>query len=258
MREFDRLVEIMQVLRAPGGCPWDARQDHASIARCVVEEAYELVEAIEEGDVEHMMEELGDVLLQVVFHGVIARDLGEFTVQDVIERLISKLVERHPHVFGDATAATAADVVRNWERIKESDPRRPRRVSVLDGIPKGLPPVIKARRLQSAASRVGFDWKDPRDVVKKIQEEIREFEDALESGDTRRVKDEVGDLLFSVVNLARLCRVDPDSALAGSNRKFSARFHAIEKKAEASGKTLADMTLEEMDRIWESTKTERP
>ncbi len=255
MEEFDRLVGIFERLRAPGGCPWDAQQDHRTIARCSIEEAYELFDAIETGDAEHMREELGDVLLQVVFHSIIARDLGEFTLADVINGLADKLVSRHPHVFGDARVETAGEVVRNWERIKGRERGKERRKSILDGVPESLPSLMAARKMQAAVSRVGFDWQDPRGVLGKIREETGELAEALESGGQGAIAGEIGDLLFTVVNLARLCGVDPESALRAANRKFRSRFGAIEEEAARRGVTLEEMTLDEMDEIWEGTKT---
>lgn len=255
MEEFDRLVGIFERLRAPGGCPWDAQQDHRTIARCSIEEAYELFDAIETGDAEHMREELGDVLLQVVFHSIIARDLGEFTLADVINGLADKLVSRHPHVFGDARVETAGEVVRNWERIKGRERGKERRKSILDGVPENLPSLMAARKMQAAVSRVGFDWQDPRGVLDKIREETGELAEALESGEQGAIAGEIGDLLFTVVNLARLCGVDPESALRAANRKFRSRFGAIEEEAARRGVTLEEMTLDEMDEIWEGTKT---
>ncbi|HNQ85781.1 MAG TPA: nucleoside triphosphate pyrophosphohydrolase [Deltaproteobacteria bacterium] len=255
MEEFDRLVGIFERLRAPGGCPWDAQQDHRTIARCSIEEAYELFDAIETGDAEHMREELGDVLLQVVFHSIIARDLGEFTLADVINGLADKLVSRHPHVFGDARVETAGEVVRNWERIKGRERGKERRKSILDGVPENLPSLMAARKMQAAVSRVGFDWQDPRGVLDKIREETGELAEALESGEQGAIAGEIGDLLFTAVNLARLCGVDPESALRAANRKFRSRFGAIEEEAARRGVTLEEMTLDEMDEIWEGTKT---
>ncbi len=255
MEEFDRLVGIFERLRAPGGCPWDAQQDHRTIARCSIEEAYELFDAIETGDAEHMREELGDLLLQVVFHSIIARDLGEFTLADVISGLADKLVSRHPHVFGDARVETAGEVVRNWEKIKGRERGKEHRKSILDDVPVNLPSLMAARKMQAAASRVGFDWQDPRGVLDKIREETGELAEALERGEQGAIAGEIGDLFFTVVNLARLCGVDPESALRAANRKFRSRFGAIEAEASRRGVTLEEMTPEEMDEIWEGTKT---
>ncbi|HRW81007.1 MAG TPA: nucleoside triphosphate pyrophosphohydrolase, partial [Desulfomonilia bacterium] len=204
---------------------------------------------------EHMREELGDVLLQVVFHSIIARDLGEFTLADVINGLADKLVSRHPHVFGDARVETAGEVVRNWERIKGRERGKERRKSILDGVPENLPSLMAARKMQAAVSRVGFDWQDPRGVLDKIREETGELAEALESGEQGAIAGEIGDLLFTAVNLARLCGVDPESALRAANRKFRSRFGAIEEEAARRGVTLEEMTLDEMDEIWEGTKT---
>lgn len=257
MEKFTTLVEIMKTLRAPGGCPWDAQQDHESIARCVVEEAYELLDAIQNNNADHMREELGDVLLQVIFHSLIAEDKGEFTLEDVVEGLTEKLVVRHPHVFRGERVQSSADVERNWQKIKDADPQRASGASILGNIPRGLPPLLAARKMQSAASRCGFDWKDPRDVVGKLEEELCEIKAAMDSLDKGLVEEEIGDLLFSVVNLARLCGVDPEAALAKTNNKFRSRFSAIEMEAKRRGVELSGLTIEEMDEIWESTKSKK-
>jgi tetrapyrrole methylase family protein/MazG family protein len=257
MKEFDNLVHILEILRAPGGCPWDAEQDHSSIAHCAIEEAYELLDAIEAGDPGHIREELGDILLQVVFHSLIARDAGEFTLKDVIDGLSLKLISRHAHVFGGPRAGSSSEVVERWQKIKEAELGGVVRSSILDGIPGGMSPLMAARKMQSAASRVGFDWKDPKDVIAKISEELSELAAALDRGGKDAVKEELGDLLFTVVNCARLCSVEPEAALAAANRKFRERFSLIEREAKKRGKGLIDMSLEEMDEIWESAKDSR-
>lgn len=254
MEEFDHLVQIFERLRAPGGCPWDAEQDHKSISRCIIEEAYELFDAIHQGSAEHMQEELGDVLLQVVFHSIIARDNGEFDLKGVINGLAEKLISRHPHVFGDVQADTSAEVKRNWERLKRKEKGKARRESILDGIPRKLPALQAARKIQSVVSRVGFDWEDAQGVMEKIDEELAELNASLEKGDADAIEAEIGDLLFSVVNLARLCTVDPESALRRTNRKFKKRFSAIEREAVRRERSLDAMTLEEMDEIWNMVK----
>jgi tetrapyrrole methylase family protein/MazG family protein len=256
MKEFDDLVQIFETLRAPGGCPWDASQDHRSISRCIIEEAHELFDAIDRGDVDHMQEELGDVLLQVIFHSIIARDQGEFTLADVITGLADKLVSRHPHVFGSAQADTPEEVKRNWEILKKKEKGKAQRESILDGIPSSLPSLVAARKIQSVVSRVGFDWHDAREVVSKLEEETREVSEALSAGDDAAVQGEIGDLLFTVVNLARLCGVDPEAALRRTNRKFTRRFHAMEQEARRRKVSLEDMTLQEMDALWERAKGE--
>jgi len=256
MKEFDRLVEIFEILRAPGGCPWDAEQDHRSIARCAIEEAYELADAIDTGNMAHLREELGDLLLQVVFHSVIAKDKGEFTITDVINDLADKLIYRHPHVFGNEKASDSGEVIRNWDRLKAREEGKAHRESILDGIPDSLPALLYARKIQGIASRVGFDWKDPKGVIGKIREETDELLDAIDGRDADGIEAEVGDLLFSVVNLARYLKVDPEAALRKTNLKFRKRFARIEEEARSRGVLLEDMTLEEMDAIWEGAKGE--
>jgi len=256
MKEFDKLVELFERLRAPGGCPWDARQTHKSISRCVVEEAYELVDAIDTDDVSHLREELGDVLLQVLFHSTIAKDLGEFTIQDVINDLADKLIYRHPHVFGNESVSDSQEVIRNWERLKSREEGKKDRASILDGIPEALPELLKARKIQSAASRVGFDWQDPRGAADKVTEEAGELLGAMERKDVEEITDEIGDLLFSIVNLARFAGVDPESALRRANRKFIKRFSRIESEARRRGIPLEEMSLKDMDKVWEQAKDE--
>ncbi|MGC9325616.1 MAG: nucleoside triphosphate pyrophosphohydrolase [Desulfomonilia bacterium] len=255
MIDFDRLVEIFERLRGPGGCPWDAEQTHKSISRCAVEEAYELFDAIESGETDHMREELGDLLLQVLFHSTIAKDLGEFTIEDVINDLARKLVHRHPHVFGDTVADTSKDVIKTWEQIKRKEQGKAKRESILDGIPEALPGLHHARKIQSVVSRVGFDWHDPAGVLEKIREEVGELSQALAKGDRDEIESELGDILFSVVNLARIIRIDPEAALRRTNRTFKKRFRLIEDEARKRGLSLDEMTLEEMDRIWERAKS---
>ena len=254
MKEFDRLVEILERLRGPGGCPWDADQDHKSISRCMIEEAYELIDAIDSDNVAHLKEELGDVLLQVVFHSTIAKDMGEFTIKEVIDVLCSKLIHRHPHVFGDVSVSGSGEVLKNWDRLKKMEDGKNQRQSILDGIPEMLPSLLYARKIQSVVSRVGFDWKDPSGVIEKIREEADELLQAMRSGNREQVEEETGDLLFSIVNLARFNNTDPEAALRKTNQKFIKRFHEIEKQARERGIHLEDMTLEEMDSIWEKAK----
>ncbi len=254
MKEFDRLVGIFEKLRAPGGCPWDAEQDHKSISRCAIEEAYELVDAIDKNDMNHVREELGDLLLQVVFHSVIAKDLGEFTIIDVIEGLADKLIYRHPHVFGNVEISDSREVIRNWDRLKKKEAGKMSRESILDGIPDALPSLLYARKMQSAASRVGFDWKDHEGVMEKIREETEELLQAIRNGERGEIENEIGDLLFSVVNVARFTGLDPEAALRRTNRKFRERFLKIEEEARRRGVSLDDMSLEEMDAIWTAAK----
>lgn len=254
---FLRFVGVVERLRAPGGCPWDREQTHASLRPYVVEEAYEVVEAIEAGDPDHLAEELGDLLLQVVLHGVIAAEAGRFQVADVVEAVTRKIVRRHPHVFGTAEAATAGEAVLNWEEIKRrerGEARDPGGTILPEGAGRLLPALLQAEDLQSKAAGVGFDWASPREAWPKVEEEAAEFRAAWESGDAAAVEEELGDLLFALVNVARLLRVHPEVALKGANRKFARRFRAMEGLAQAEGRPLGSMSLEEMDRIWERVK----
>jgi tetrapyrrole methylase family protein / MazG family protein len=254
MDEIDRLIQIMDRLRGPGGCPWDAEQDHKSIMKHLIEEAYELADAVDSGDPESMAEELGDVLLQVVFHSTIAKENNTFTLSEVINHLCDKLIHRHPHVFGDATVADSKEVIRNWERLKKKETGKQERESILSGVPESLPALLQAFKIQSTVSRVGFDWEAPQEVLLKIDEERTELTDAMESGDNGKIENEIGDLIFSVVNLARLLNIDPEAALRQTNRKFTRRFFEIEKAAKARGIRLADMPMKEKDEIWEASK----
>ncbi len=254
MKEFDRLVNIMATLRAPGGCPWDAEQTHKSLAKNMIEEAYELVDAIEADNAEAMMEELGDVLLQVVFHGTMAREAGRFTIEDVINTLCDKLVYRHPHVFGDGRAGDAEDVIRNWDRLKRRENGKQQRESILSGIPETMPALLYALKMQTTAARAGFDWEAAQEVFAKIAEELSELDEAGKTGSCRDMEEELGDLLFSVVNLARKLDLDPEFALKRSCSKFAGRFREIEKSAQAAGTALAEMPMEEKERIWQAAK----
>ncbi|MCE5276385.1 MAG: nucleoside triphosphate pyrophosphohydrolase, partial [Deltaproteobacteria bacterium] len=207
-----------------------------------------------ENDIDHMQEELGDVLLQVVFHSIIAKDKGEFTLKDVIDGLSSKLISRHPHVFADASVENSAEVIRNWEVLKKQEQGKKERNSILDGIPDSLPSLMAARKIQSLVSRVGFDWQDAAGVLDKVGEETRELAEACEKSDPDAVEEEIGDLLFSIVNLSRFLKVDPEAALRRTNAKFRKRFAAIEREAKSRGIALDEMTLEEMDEVWEAAK----
>lgn len=257
MEAFDRLIAIMERLRGPGGCPWDAEQDHKSIMKNLVEETCELLDAIESGDPEHLREELGDVLMQVVFHSTIAKDNKMFTIAEVIDGLCDKLIYRHPHVFGEARVKDAQEVIRNWERLKRAENGKNHRDSILSGIPRTLSGLLYALKIQSLASRVGFDWNAPQEVLDKIYEELEELSEALKNEKADQTEEELGDLLFSVVNLARMLRIDPEAALRRSNKKFCDRFYEIEKSAKASGVSLTDMPMAEKDRIWEAAKLKK-
>ena len=259
-RLFDDFVRLIARLRAPGGCPWDREQTHASVKPMTIEEAYEVAEAIDLRDDEALAGELGDLLLQVVFHADMARERGAFGIDAVVRRVFEKMVRRHPHVFGDDEARTSGEVLRNWEALKQAeraaqgkDKDNP---SLLDGVSKGLPAILEAFQMTTKAARVGFDWPDPGGAEAKLEEELAELREAAsrEPADPRAVQDEMGDLLFVAVNLARLLGVDPETALKGANRKFRRRFRHIEDRLRKGGRTPADSNLEEMDALWNEAK----
>lgn len=254
---FGKLVRIMACLRGKDGCPWDRQQTHESIKPYFVEETYEVLEAIDEGDVGKLCEELGDVMLQVVFHARMAEEAGLFDMADVLTAISEKLVRRHPHVFGDVQADTAQEVLFNWEQIKQTERKRATgKASVLDGVPRDLPALLRAHRLQEKASRVGFDWKEAREVVKKVEEEFAEFRTAMESQQPERMEAELGDLLFSLVNLGRFIAVNPEEALRKTIARFIARFQYIEEELAHRGRTPGQVTLEEMDVLWAEAKAQ--
>jgi tetrapyrrole methylase family protein/MazG family protein len=251
---FDDLVEVMRRLRGDGGCPWDRAQTHASLRKWLIEECYEVVEAIDQGDMGALCEELGDVLLQIAFHAQIASESGVFDADDVIASIVRKLVNRHPHVFGAASAADPAEVERNWEAIKKTE--KEGRDSVLDGVPASLPALHRAAELGRRAAAAGFDWERVDDVLAKIEEELRELRAGLASGRPDEVRHEIGDLLFAVTNLARWAGVEPEEALREMLARFAARFRRIEQAAAEGGRDLRDLTLAEMDDIWNRAKAE--
>jgi len=254
---FARFVELIARLRAPGGCPWDREQTHESVKPMTIEEAYEVAHAIEEGDDEELAGELGDLLLQVVFHASIAEERGAFRLKQVIDRVCDKMVRRHPHVFADDDAATSGDVLRNWEAIKAQERAASGKddQSMLDSVHKGLPAVMEAFQMTTKVARVGFDWKEATGALAKLDEEVLELREAVAGKtDAGKVAEEVGDLLFTAVNVARLTGVDPESALKSANRKFRRRFRHVEQRLGADGRKPADSTLEEMDRLWDEAK----
>jgi MazG family protein len=254
---FARFVELVARLRAPGGCPWDREQTHETVKPMTIEEAYEVAHAIDERDDAELVGELGDLLLQVVFHANIAEERGAFRIREVIERVADKMVRRHPHVFADDEASTSGQVLRNWEAIKaaEREAKGKDDESMLDSVHQGLPAVMEAFQMTTKASRVGFDWRDADAALVKLDEEVLELREAIKAGDDgRAVSEEVGDLLFVAVNVARLTGVDPESALKAANRKFRRRFRHIEERLHAEGRRPADSTLEEMDRLWDEAK----
>ncbi|KAF0185600.1 MAG: hypothetical protein FD164_165 [Nitrospirae bacterium] len=252
MEQFQRLIDIMAKLRAPGGCPWDREQTHESIKPYLIEETYELVDAIDNKDDAGMREELGDLLLQVVFHADMARERGAFDIGDVADAISAKMISRHPHVFSGAKFDTPEAVLQQWTDRKKEEGKF--RESALDGVPGHLPSLLRAHRLQSRAARVGFDWKEVDDVMKKLDEELREFRQAMERKDKAAIEEELGDVFFSLVNISRFLRVNAEEALRKTIGKFVTRFRFIERRAAASGRQLADMTLEDMDALWDEAK----
>lgn len=252
--ETARLLAIVARLRAKDGCPWDREQTLDSLKPYLLEECYELLEAVDAGDADAHREELGDVLLQIALHTQIRGEEGRFSFEDVARVLSDKLVRRHPHVFGDVAVADSREVVKNWDAIKATEKRAATRTSLLDGVPKHLPALQRAQRLQSRASRAGFDWPDVSGVLDKVEEEVDEIREAAAAGDPARVEEELGDLLFSLVNLCRFQHVNAEDALRKTTGKFARRFHEIERRLQAEGKSLKDVTLAELDRHWDAAK----
>ena len=256
LKSVGRLYEVMRRLRAPGGCPWDREQTLQTLKPCLLEETYELLEAMDGSDMALHVEELGDVLLQVVFQCAIREEEGLFTLDDVAEALTEKLIRRHPHVFGDVAAHSSGEVLRNWEAIKQKEKGKAPDRSAIDGVPSVLPALLKAQRIQSKAARVGFDWEDATGATEKIEEELGELKEAVSAGDPKKVSEEMGDLLFSVVNYCRFVGVDAESALEGTSKKFSRRFREVERRIREQGRTLKACTLAEMDAVWDAVKAE--
>ena len=251
---FNRLVEIMRRLRAPGGCPWDAEQTHDSLKRYLVEECYEVIEAIDNNDAIHLKEELGDLLLQPVFHGVIAEQTGQFTIDEIIDTVCAKLIRRHPHVFGSMEIRNSEEQIENWDKIKQSEKKAPQ-PSLLSGLPPDLPALLKAQKITEKAARVGFDWEKTEHVIEKVQEEMEELSQAIKTGNTRHIKWELGDLLFAIVNLGRFLDVNSEDALRESIGRFTRRFSHIEETMRNKGIDLQDATLEEMEILWHEAKS---
>lgn len=254
-KDFSYLRWIIATLRGPNGCPWDKKQTHQSLKKYLLEEAYEVLEAIDEQDDEHLVEELGDLLLQVMLHAQIGEDEGYFTIDDVIRTLSQKMIHRHPHVFGDVSVKNEEEVLSNWQRLKDEERSTSRKRSLMDDIYKGLPALMQAYEIQKKAKTVGFDWGDYRPALEKVKEELTELIREIERDDQKdRVKLELGDLLFAIVNLARLLSIQPEEALLATNQKFIRRFRYIEEQVEKSGKPFSDFSLAELDDFWEEAK----
>lgn len=263
-QNFDELVGVMEKLRAPGGCPWDSEQTYSSLSQYLLEEAYETFDAIQEasatGDTTHLTEELGDLLLQVVFHSTIGKERGDFTIEDVADGVTKKLILRHPHVFGEKKLARAQDVLDNWDQLKAderaaSGKETVKSDSILDEVPVHFPGLLEALKITKKAAKVGFDWENAEQIFEKIDEETTEVRHAIESKNIDHIAEEIGDLLFAVVNLARHFDVEPETALKRTNRKFRKRFGFVERELADKGKSLEDATLDEMDEQWERSKT---
>ncbi|MFC2948834.1 bifunctional methyltransferase/pyrophosphohydrolase YabN [Virgibacillus sediminis] len=250
---FTRLREVIAALRAPDGCPWDREQTHESLREYAIEEVYELIDAIDEEDDENLVEELGDVLLQVMLHSQIGEDNGYFMVDDVIRTVTDKMIHRHPHVFGNKTAESVEEVYKNWDQLKKEEKGDVRK-SVLDGVPGQLPSLAKAFKLQKKAAKVGFGWEDAEDIWLKLEEELQETRDAIDSGTHEEVENELGDVLFVLANIARYYKVNPEVALNRTNRKFISRFGYVEEQINQRGKNLKESSLEEMDALWNEAK----
>lgn len=253
--DMSPLTDVMQTLRSPGGCPWDIEQTHESLRRYMIEEVYEVIEAIENEDAPLLCEELGDLLLQIVFHARVAEECGHFSMQDVIDGVTAKMIRRHPHVFGDITVSDAGEVLVNWDAIKAQE-KAGQRKGALDGVSPGLPALMAAFKLQKKASKVGFDWEEAKEVWEKVREELGELAEASAEGDKTAIEEEFGDVLFSLVNLSRFLHIEPETSLTAANHKFRRRFTFIERKIEKQGKKWQDMTIDAMNELWEQAKQE--
>ena len=253
---LDDFIRIIDVLRAPGGCPWDIKQTHESLRHNVVEEAWEVVDAIDEGSADHLREELGDLLMQVIFHAAIEKEKGGFTLDDVADEAVKKLVHRHPHVFASVKADTPEEVLANWDAIKRADRGQKSAASVMDGIPKGLPGLMRSEKIQSKAAKYGFDWPDVSGAMDKLREEVGELQQGIDAGDIENIKEEIGDTLFSVVNTARFFKLDSEECMHAACAKFIRRFRYLEEGAARRGLRLEDMSLGQMEEIYQEARHE--
>jgi len=252
MNQFERLIDITKKLRdKENGCPWDLKQTPDSMKKYILEEAYEVIEAIEDNDSEGLKKELGDLLLQIVFQSQIANEKGEFDIEDVAKSISDKLERRHPHIFGEKVKLTAEEVKKNWELIKKDKEGKKR---LLDGIPKSYNALLRSLRIQDKVASVGFEWKNSADIIEKVKEEIGELEEGIKNNDIENIEEEIGDIIFVMVNLAKKLNVDPENALQKTNNKFIERFNYIEKKVEDNGERMRDKSLEELDVIWDEAK----
>jgi len=250
-KDFLRLVEIMATLRSENGCPWDRAQNHKSLRQHLLEEAYEVIETIDEEHYEKLPDELGDLLLQVIFHAQMASEEGLFNIETVLQSIINKLIRRHPHVFGEKVVETAEEQIILWEQTKINNEGKK---SAIDGVPKQLPALIRSYRVQNKAAAVGFDWEKIEPVWEKVSEELNELQNAITTGEKEKVEDELGDLLFTIVNLSRFLKINPEDALRKTINKFDRRFRKVEENFKNRGQSLSKVSLEEMDEVWEKIK----
>lgn len=249
---FLELVNIIKKLRAPDGCPWDREQNLYSLKNHFIEEAYEFIDALDNNDIENIKEELGDILLHIIMHSVIAEEEGLFSINDVIESISSKLIRRHPHVFSDLKVKNTEDVMEHWEAIKVNEGKI--RASIFDGIPRSLPPVQQSYKIQKRAAKTGFDWSNASECMEKVEEEFAELKNALESGDKEHIEHEMGDMFFALINLARFIDIDPDESIRKVNQRFKKRFNYIEEKLSEKQISLKDANFKEMEKLWQEAK----
>jgi len=254
MENFKKLAEIMATLRGPGGCPWDQEQTHKDINPYLIEEAYEVLESIDKEDFDGLKEELGDLLVHIFFHCQLTDEKNRFNANDVAKSACEKLIRRHPHVYGDKKAATTDEVLKNWEKIKQQEGKGKKKESILEGLPKSLPATVKAFRIGEKTSRVGFDWSDKKGILEKVKEELDEFQSAIASKDSKATEEEYGDLLFTLANVGRFLKVDPETALRKASDKFIQRFQSIEKECKANNRSLQDLSAKEWNELWEKAK----
>ncbi|OGW35998.1 MAG: nucleoside triphosphate pyrophosphohydrolase [Nitrospirae bacterium GWC2_56_14] len=244
----------MARLRGPAGCPWDREQTPESLKPFLIEECYEVIEALDEGSPDKVKEELGDLLFQIIFHARIAEEQGAFTIQDVAGTIVDKMTRRHPHVFGGEKVSTSGEVLANWEEIKKKEKAHQKRTSILDGVPQGMPALLRAHGIQKRAARVGFDWNELDEALPKLDEEIAEFKESLKTKDATAIEEELGDIFFTLVNISRFLEINPEDALRKTISKFIHRFRYIEENAAEAGRSLKDMTLDEMEKLWQEAK----
>lgn len=252
--EMDRLIDIIATLRGPNGCPWDREQAHATLLSCLLDETYEFFEAVEEHDSYKIKEELGDLLLQVVLHAQIAKEEGTFSLEDVAQGICEKLIRRHPHVFGDVAVSSSKEVLHNWEVIKQGEKGKEHRIYLVDDIPAAMPALFRAEKMQRRVARVGFDWEEIEPALDKVEEEFGEFREALAQGDQEHAAEELGDIIFALVNVARHKGICAEDAVRNTTNKFARRFRYIEDAFKKIGRTVQGATLEEMDAFWEESK----